>query len=102
MVEAAQAGPRTHLSTPSTKRGFRCPLLLTEGNTHLVYASGDTLVFRGRNGAKDFIYTGHHAKISALGHCVGDLYAFGDVNGQVQLFKFTTADCKFELFKDVS
>ena len=79
MVEANAAGAaRAHLSNPTTKRGFKCPLMMTEGNTHVVYASGTSLVFRGRNGAPDFVYLDHVKKITALGHCQGTEYAFGD------------------------
>lgn len=55
--------------------------MMTEANTHIVYATGDNLVFRGRNGAPDHVYQGHYKKITALGHLAGNEYAFGDETG---------------------
>jgi len=99
MVEAvAERAPRAHLSTPQTKRGFVCPLMMTEGNTHIVYASGESLIFRGRNGAPDFVYNEHIKKITALGHLAGNEYAFGDETGLVAMFTFTP-EGRFELGK---
>jgi len=99
MVQAAfERVQRAHLSTPTTNRGFVCPLMMTAGNTHIAYATHDNLVFRGRNGAPDFIYLEHRCKITALGHLAGNEYAFGDENGQVSLFTFT-AEGRFEITK---
>lgn len=99
MVEANPAqAPRAHLSTPQTTRGFACPLMMTEGNTHIVYATGPNLVFRGRNGAPDFVYNEHNKKITALGHMLGNEYAFGDETGTLVMFTFQP-DGRFELGK---
>ena len=71
MVEAnpvPERAIRAHLSCPQTKRGYGCPLMMTEGNTHVVYATGESLIFRGRNGAPDFVYNEHLKKITALTH----------------------------------
>ena len=100
MVEANAAGvARSHLPNPTTKEGVQCPLMMTEGNTHVVYASGECLVFRGRNGAPDFIYNQHVKKITALGHSSGNEYAFGDEEGQIHMFTFKTDTAHFEITK---
>jgi len=68
MVEAgAGEHRRTYLSTPTTKRGYGCPLIMTEGNTHIGYVTREQIVFRGRNGAPDFVYQDHVKRITALG-----------------------------------
>ena len=72
--------------------------MMTEGNTHIVYATGDNLVFRGRNGAPDFIFDAHYKKITALGHLAGNEYAFGDETGALCHFTFSAA-ARFELGK---
>lgn len=71
---------------------------MTQDNTHIVYCSRDNLVFRGRNGAPDFIYQDYRQPITALGHVAGDDYAFGDEQGIVTFFKFT-AQGEFSLTK---
>lgn len=63
--------------------------MLTEGNTHIVYATGNNLIFRGRNGAPDFVYNQHVKKITALGHLAGNEYVFGDETGVVAQFTFS-------------
>ena len=98
-VQAQQTGP--FLSTPTTKRGFACPLMMTEGNTHIVYASREMLVFRGRNGAPDFIFKEFTKKITSLGKAVGGQYYFGDEQGCVNHFTFT-AEGVFELKNQLS
>jgi len=60
MVEAnVEATKREQLSNPTTTRGYSCPMMMTEGNTHLVYGTNQNLVFRGRHGAPDFVYKDH-------------------------------------------
>lgn len=71
---------------------------MTQGNTHVVYVTRDNLVFRGRNGAPDFVYQDHRQPITALGHMSGEDYAFGDEQGVITLFKFTAAG-EFSLTK---
>ena len=89
MVEAGPARAlRAHLSNPTTKRGFGCPLMMTAGNTHVVYATHDNLIFRGRNGAPDHIYKEHRQPITALSHMIDNQYAFGDASGVMTLFTF--------------
>ena len=89
---------KAHLSNPTTKRGFACTMLLTEGNTHIVYCTADNLVFRGRNGAPDFVYEQHRKPITALTHISGTNYAFGDSAGEVSFFTFT-AEAYFKIEK---
>ena len=100
MVQAAPAGgaAKAHLSNPQTTRGFVCPIMMTDGNTHIVYATGESLIFRGRNGAPDFVFNDHFKKITALGHLAGNEYAFGDETGALCHFTFTAAG-RFELGK---
>ena len=97
MVEADYLrAKRPHLSNPQTKRGYGVPLMMTTGNTHVVYGTHDNLVFRGRNGAPDFVYQDHRKVITAVGHMMDDQYAFGDETGMVVFFKFT-AEGEFSL-----
>lgn len=99
MVQAAPTNPaKTYLSSPQTKRGYQTPLMMTEGNTHIVYATGDNLVFQGRKGAPDHVYNGHKQRITGLGHLAGNEYAFGDETGVVSQFTFT-AEGRFEMGK---
>lgn len=99
MVEAAPSNSaRAYLSSPQTKRGYQTPLMMSDGNTHIIYATGDNLVFKGRNGAPDHVYNMHRQKITGLGHLAGNEYAFGDENGLVSQFTFT-AEGRFEMGK---
>jgi hypothetical protein len=89
MVEAAPGrAKRALLGNPTTKRGFTSPLMMTAGNTHLVYACHDNLVFRGRNGAPDFVYMDHKQPITAMAHMIDNLYGFGDQMGFITFFRF--------------
>lgn len=77
-----------HLSIPTTKRGYRCPIIASENNTHLIYITNKTLVFRGLDGAPNAIYWDHRQKITCVVHRSGSDYAFGDEQGNIVHFKF--------------
>lgn len=72
--------------------------MMTEGNTHIVYATGTSLIFRGRNGAPDVVINNNVKKITALGHLAGNEYAFGDETGAISHFTFSP-DGRFEVTK---
>lgn len=73
-------------------------MLMTEGNTHIIYCSADNLVFRGRNGNADFVYDLHRKPITALTHLAGNSYCFGDEAGECSWFTFTP-ECFFKIEK---
>ena len=75
-------------------------MMLTEGNSHLVYATGELLIFRSLGGdAPDFVYRDHTKKITALSHYKGNEYAFGDAQGGVVRFTFAPDTAAFAITK---
>ena len=70
--------------------------MMTRNNTHIVYASREILIFRGRNGAPDFVFKEYTKKITSIGLAPAGQYYFGDENGMVNHFTFT-AEGAFEL-----
>ena len=74
--------------------------MMTVGNTHIVYASRESVVFRGRNGAPNFVYKNHTKIVTALGHVKNNEYYFADEVGTVCHFTFTP-EANFEITKEI-